>query len=150
MVNRGVAPLDPDTTVGQFRVRAGDTVYVPLNPTEVGYGNYLKWSDDEILVFLGSNPSMPWAIYEAYLQLATSAALESSSISDYDLKIDNTKRADQLYRIATEWRNRAEEDDNALGEEAFEIVPTGTRSGVFIPEGTMPVWGRSYTWSRWR
>lgn len=131
MPNRGVAPLDPNTNVGQFRALAGDTTYVPLDPPEAGYGDYQKWSDDEILVFLGSNPSMYWAIYSAYIQLATGAALESQSIADYDLKIDNTKRADQLIAIARLWRERAEEDDDASGAndifETFDMVGSRCR-----------------------
>lgn len=149
MANRGIAPFDPGTDIGRFRVRAGDTTWTELDPPEPGYGHYEKWSDAEIQVFLES-PSLEWGIYEAYLQLATSAAIESREISDFDLKVSTSKRADQLFRIAQEWRDIAAGEDASAAEEAFEIVPTGLRHGGFIPEGTLPQWGRSYTWSRWR
>lgn len=131
MVNRGVAPLDPATEVGKFRALAGDTEYKPLDPPEAGFGDYEKWSDAEIEVFLSTSDSMSWAIYAAYLQLATSAALASKEISDYDLKVSTTKRADQLLAIAREWKDRADDDDNAAGAsdifEVFDMAPQKCR-----------------------
>lgn len=150
MTNKGTAPLNPLTEVGRFRIRARDTKWQELDPPVPGYGDYAFWSDEEISLFLEVSESESWAIYEAYLQLATDAALSSKSTSDYDLKLDTTKRADQLLKIAEAWRTKALEDDAISGEEAFEIVPTGTRGGGFIPELAPPIWGREYTIGRWR
>lgn len=150
MVNRGVVPLNPNTPVGQMRVRAGDTKYVDLEPPEEGFGDYTLLSDLEIEAFLALSASPTWAIYEAYLQLATTAALESRSIKDYDLAVDTTKRSADLRAIAEMWRKRAEDEDALLGEgDFFDVFPTGS-TGEFIPEGTLPIYGRKYTWDRWR
>lgn len=147
MVNRGIAPFQPQTEVGEFRALAGDTQYVPLVPAESGYGNYTFWSDDEITAFLASSESVPWAIYSAYLQAASTAAAQSVTIKDFDLSVDLSKRADGLRAIAALWLSRAQDDDLIAGEDAFEIVPTGGRH-AFIPEGVPAVWGRAYTWQR--
>lgn len=147
MANRGVAPFDPTTDVGKFRALAGDTQYVPLVPPEAGYGDYTFWSDDEIEAFLASSESVPWAIYYAYLQAASTAAAQSVTIRDFDLQVDLSKRADGLRAIAALWLSRAQDDDLISGEDAFEIVPTGGRYS-FIPEGVPAVWGRAYDWRR--
>lgn len=150
MTNRGIAPLDPTTDVGQFRVRSGDTKYVDLDPPEEGYGDYTLWSDIEIEAFLAAAASPAWAIYQAYLQLATTAALESKSVKDYDLAIDTTKRSADFRAIAELWRGIAGDEDAASGNsDFFDVFPT-TGQGTFIPEATIPVYGRKYTWSRWR
>lgn len=147
MVNKGVAPFQPDTEVGRFRALAGDTVYVELSPPESGYGDYTFWSDDEITAFIGASESLSWAIYYAYLQAASTAAAQSVTIKDFDLSVDLSKRADGLRAIAALWLSRAQDDDAIAGEDAFEIVPTGGRH-AFIPEGVPAVWGRAYTWQR--
>ena len=150
MVNRGIAPLNPLTEVGKFRALSGDTVYDALNPAEEGFGDYEKWSDLEIEAFLESSTSVYWALYLAFMQLATGAALESASIKDYDLAVDTTKRADALLKLALSWKERAEEGDDTDGaNDLFDVFPTGG-TGDFIAEGTIPIWGRQYTWNRWR
>lgn len=149
MVNRGITPPDTSTAVGEFRVRSGDLRWEPLDPPEEGFGDYKKWSDDEIEVFLSVSSSPTWAIYEAYLQLATAAAEASREVSDYDLKVSTTKRADQLLAIANAWKDRADDEDaTAGGDEWFDLVPTGSREGSFIPEAAPPIYGRRYTWDR--
>lgn len=147
-MNKGIAPFQPDTEVGQFRALAGDTQYVPLVPAEAGYGDYTFWSDDEITAFLASSDSLPWAIYYAYLQAASTAAAQSVTIKDFDLQVDLSKRADGLRAIAALWLSRAQDEDAVAGEDAFEIVSTGRSCSGFIPEGTIPVWGRAYDWRR--
>lgn len=149
MPNKGIAPFDPETEVGQFRVRAGDTLYTPI-AGEPGYGTYEKWGDDEILAFLAVASSPTWAIYEAYIQLATAAAIESASIKDYDLQVDTTKRAEQLRLIAGLWKDRATEEDATSGNADFFDVFSTVGEGDFIPEGTIPIYGRQYTWAKWR
>ena len=148
MVNRGITPPDTNTDIGVFRVRAGDTNWSDLEPVEPGYGDYTYFSDTDIEQHLAISGSIYWAIYEAYLALATGAAIESSAISDYDLKVDTTKRADQLFKIAEAWRSRAADDDLSAGEDAFEIVNTGTSCGGVIPEASTPIYGRKYTGGR--
>lgn len=148
MANKGVAPFQPNTEVGRFRALAGDVTYTELDPPEQGFGDFTFWSDAEIEAFIGASESLPWAIYYAYLQAASTAASQSVTIRDFDLQVDLSKRADGLRNIAALWLARAQDEDAAAGEDAFEIVSTGRSCGGFIPEGTIPVWGRAYTWQR--
>lgn len=149
--NPGEFPLDPTTKVGQFRLVYGDTESTPYSPVEPGFQNYTELSDAEIEAFLATGlDSINRAIGYYYLSLAGAAAKLSKSVKDYDLTVDTTKRAADFRAIAQWWFDQADNDDVISAEEGFELVPTGTSSGAFIPEGTIPVWGRKYTWSRWR
>lgn len=149
--NPGAYPVDLASNVGRFRALIGDLNSSPYDPVEPGFQNFEKFSDAEIEAYLAQGgDSINRAIGFAYLYLAGQAAMQSASIKDYDLTIDETKRAADLRAIAQFWFDQAGVDDGIAAEEAFEIVPTGTRSGGFIPEATIPVWGRKYTWSRWR
>jgi len=126
MVNRGIAPPDPNTEIGQFRFTFGDTEYTELDPPEAGYGNYTYWSDAEIQAFLArSDDSITRAIGYAYLNLAASAARESKFVKDYDLQVDLTKRSADLRAIAQLYFDQADdEDDNAGLGEYFDLVST--------------------------
>lgn len=149
--NPGEYPVDLTSKVGQFRALTGDLNSTPYDPAYPGFQNFVKFSDAEIEGYLTQGgDSVARAIGYSYLYLAGQAAMESAAIADYDLKIDKTKRAADLTAIAKLWFTQADGEDVISGEEAFEIVPTGTRSGQFIPEGTIPIWGRQYTWAPWR
>lgn len=131
MPNRGIAPPDLTTDVGQFRVLVGDAQYVELDPPEAGFGDYEKFSDDEIEGYLAqAEGSIPRAIGYAYLYLAGQAALTSTSVRDYDLQVDNTKRADGLIAIANMWFGKADEE----GADYFDVVPVGSRGRRCKPE----------------
>jgi hypothetical protein len=145
--NPGAYPLNPNTPTGQFRLLTGDTQSVPLDPPVSGQQDYEKFSDAEIEGYLAAGgDSIPRAIGFAYLYLASRAAMESKSIRDFDLQVDLTKRAADLRAIAQMWFDRADGDDEASAEEAFEVVPTGRSHGGVIPEGSIAQWGRAYTW----
>lgn len=149
--NPGVYPLEPETPVGQFRLVYGDTHSTPYTPVEAGFQNYDELSDDEIEAFLSAGgTSINRAIGYYYLSLAGAAAKSAKQIKDYDLQVDTTKRAADLRAIAQWWFDQADNDDVISAEEGFEIVLTGTSGGDFIPEATIPVWGRQYTTARWR
>lgn len=131
MPNRGIAPPDLTTDVGQFRVLVGDTQYVELVPPEVGFGDYEKFSDDEIEGYLAqAEGSIPRAIGYAYLYLAGQAALTSHSVKDYDLAVDTTKRADGLIAIANMWFGKADAEE----ADYFDVVPVGSRGRRCKPE----------------
>lgn len=149
--NPGEFPLDPTSNVGKFRLVYGDTGSTPYSPVEPGYQNYTELSDAEIEAFLATgSDSINRAIGYYYLSLAGKAALVAKQVRDYDLQVDTTKRAADLRAIAQWWFDQADNDDVISAEEGFEIVLTGTNSGDFIPEATIPVWGRQYTIGRWR
>ena len=143
----GTWPLDPATPVGKFRILYGDTDSEPYDPVVEGIQNYSELSDDEVEGFISQGgDSVPRGIGYLYIALAGQAAKQSKAIQDQDLKVDLTKRAADLRAIAEVWFDSADNDDLVSAEEAFEIVPTGSRGG-FIPEGTRPIFGRQYTWS---
>lgn len=127
--NPGRYPLDPETLVGSFRLVYGDTDSEPYDPEFPGFQNYEELSDDEIEGFLRSGgASVTRAIGYYYLSLAGTAAKKARSVSDYDLKVDTTKRAAELREIAKFWFDQADDDDDQSGaNEAFELVPVGTR-----------------------
>lgn len=149
--NPGEYPVDLASNVGQFRALVGDLSSTPYDPAYPGVQNFVKFSDAEIEGYLAQgNGSVARAIGYSYLYLAGQAAEASKAIKDYDLQVDTTKRATELTNIAKIWFDQADGDDVIAGEEAFEIVPTGTSSGEFIPELTIPIYGRKYTMARWR
>jgi hypothetical protein len=142
-LNKGIAPLDPNTPVGSFRVLFGDVSYVPLNPPEEGYGDYRELSDVEIEGFISAaSGSIYRGIATYYVQLAGQAAKVAESVKDFDLALDDTKRPAALLELAKYYFGLADNEDTGA-EDAFQIVPTGKR-GDFIPEGTIPQYGRRY------
>ena len=149
--NPGEWPVALTSDVGRFRALVGDLNASEYNPPVPGARSYEKFSDAEIETYLGqAEGSINRAVGYSYLYLAGQAALESSSIADYDLKIDSTKRAADLRAIAQMWFGLAGSEDVISAEEGFVLVPTGTNLGGFIPELTPPIWGRQYTAGRWR
>ena len=148
--NPGQWPVDLASDIGRFRALVGDLEAVAYDPDEPGYRSFTKFSDAEIEAYIAQGAgSINRGIGFSYLYLAGQAAMDSKVTADYDLKLDTTKRAADLRAIAQWWFDLADNDDATSAEEAFEIVPVGQR-GDFIPEGTIPIYGRRYTWDRWR
>lgn len=148
--NPGAYPVDLESDVGRFRALVGDLNSTPYDPVEPGFQNFEKFSDAEIEAYIAQGGSVTRGIGYSYLYLAAQAAEQSKAIKDYDLQVDTTKRAADLRAIAQFWFDQADGDDVIAAEEGFEIVPTGTRGGPFIPEGTIPIYGRQYVLGRWR
>lgn len=142
----GKYPLDPTSDVGQFRILYGDTSAEAYDPEEPGFRDYGELSDAEIEAFIEQGGGVARGIGYLYLARAGEAAKESISIRDFDLQVDLTKRATDLRALAQVWFGQADNDDLIAGEDAFEIVPTGGGSRNFIPEGTIPLYGRRYVW----
>lgn len=129
MTNRGIAPLNPGTTVGQFRLFYGDTQYVDLDPVEPGYGDYTELSDDEISLFLTqSSDSVTRAIGYYYIRLSGEAAKQSKEVEDYDLRVNLTKRAEDLRKTAQSYFELANAEDIASGaSDFFQSYPFATQ-----------------------
>jgi hypothetical protein len=128
MPNIGIYPLNPLTDVGQFRLVYGDTQSVPLSPVVPGFQDYTFYSDDEITAYVAmGGDSVARAIGFAYMQAAGAAAMQSKSVADYDLKVDLTKRSEDLRETALMWFGRADDADDLTGaNEYFNITDTGT------------------------
>ena len=142
MTNRGVAPYDVSTSTGQFRVFYGDTEYTELFPAETGYGDYTELSDVEIGVYLAkTGDSVSRAIGYYLTTLANQASLRSKSIADYDLKVDLTKRAQDLRDQAQTWFDLADSEDDASGDNdvfaSYEFG--GTQGDIEVPELAPPI-----------
>ena len=143
--NPGVYPIDPLTTTGQFRMLFGDVTSVAYDPVETGFQNYTNYSDAEIEQFLlQGNDSISRAIGYAYSQAAGAAAMQSKSIADYDLRVDLTKRAEDLRKMAEFWFDKAKDEDALTGaDEFFEIVELDPEWHEIIEGETSPfIWYR--------
>lgn len=135
MVNRGIAPLDPDTPIGQFRLASGDREYVALTPPEAGYGDYKIWSDDEITSYLtltGSN--VPRAIAIGYRNIA--ASISADSIKTDDLAMAGKEEVEKWERLADKWDAIADKADGAAVDDYFELADIGSPRHYRPPEAS--------------
>lgn len=147
--NVGVAPPDFESDVGKFRAQIGDTSFEPLDPPEEGKGQYTLMSDAEIQVYLDvANGSLYRALGDYNLALANAAAENSKIIKDHDLQVSTVQRANDYRRIALAWYGRADKDDEVGGlGDIFDTFTLGGNSR-HLAEGSLPEWGRTYTWDR--
>ena len=137
MTNKGVAPIDPTTPVGQVRINLGDIASVPLDPAEEGYADYANYGDAELEAFLASAAdSVPRATGMAYLQLAATYAVAGRSIKTDDLAINTTSRGSDLLAIAQSWLKEAVVQDTAAAASYTDIVSPYASSDYCAPEGT--------------
>lgn len=146
----GVAPPDPETPVGRFRVLYGDATWEPLDPPEEGWGQYEELSDDEIKVFIQAGGDSVLRGIGIYVQsLATHAASQSRIIKDHDLQVSTLQKSSDYRRAADQWFRMAEQEEEQAG--AFDIFDVHSTSvkGDFLPEGGYPIYGRRYDLDRW-
>lgn len=130
MSNPGVAPLDPNTPVGQLRALVGDTQYVPLVPPVTGQGDYNVWSDHSLAAVLATQGgSALRAAGSLYLQLAAEYAQSGRSVKTDDLAINTLGRGDTLLKVAQSFFDDATAGDNAAANDFFQIVPFAGRAG---------------------
>jgi len=122
--NKGVAPVDTNTAVGQFRVDVGDTDSVPLDPTEAGFADYTYFSDLELQSALDatggvtSNAGMAFM----YRKLAAILSLKAQNIQTDDLKYASEQRAEIMRKIAKDFQDAAE--NGLAATDIFDIFPT--------------------------
>jgi len=123
MVNRGVAPADLTTQVGQLRSLIGDVTYVALVPPETGFGDYTAFSDDQLESFLtlGSG-NLAYAVGYAYTSLAAQFAADSIKVTTDDESVDLTARAESMRKIANDWFNRGDANIANEANNYFAIV----------------------------
>lgn len=142
--NIGVAPPNYDSDVGQMRAAMNDTEWTELDPPQVGFGSYKYFSDAELEAFLNlAGGSIARALSIAFMSLVTTA--RSGLVRADDLQINYGKNdIDRWLALALYWGGMA---DGEGADFADVIFPD---DGGFIPEGSPPVWGRAYTWKRWR
>lgn len=137
---RGIAPPDPATPVGQFRLLAGDSEYEPYDPPEPGYGLYAIWSDDEIEAFLTiTDGNIARAIALAYTQLAAAWNSSSATIRTDDLQYSVKDSVGSWLNLAAYWNRIADEEEARAVDDYFDMVDVGTvRRGCRRPEASPP------------
>ena len=118
----GAYPVDPTSSVGKFRIMAGDsegTPIIPEPPAEPTTAEYAIWSDAEIevLILQGSN-SVAKAISMGYMQLAAQAASQSVNIRTDDLSNNTTSRSGEFLKLAQYWADIAEQQ----AADGFDVV----------------------------
>lgn len=147
-INVGIAPPDPTSPVGRFRLMAGDTDFKPLDPPVAGQGEYEDASDDEIQSYLdATSGNLNRALGTYFLAMAAAAASEAKLIQDYDLRLSTVSRAGDLRRVGQAFLAQAESDDMVEG--GTDVFEAFTLSGntSSIPEGSLPRVGREYHWT---
>jgi hypothetical protein len=118
----GAYPVDPTSSVGKFRIMAGDsegTPIIPEPPAEPTTAEYAIWSDAEIevLILQGGN-SVAKAISMGYMQLAAQAASQSVNIRTDDLSHNTTSRSGEFLKLAQYWADIAEQQ----AADGFDVV----------------------------
>ena len=141
MSNKGVAPPDYMTSVGQFRALIGDTDWVPLVPDEPGFGDYAFYSDDAINGLLAVYPNVKRAAAQALRTIAATQALLLKKWSTDDLSVDGAAIAEALRKLAAGLDEQADNEDSNI--DIFELVPLATQCD-FFPELSPFVVGKRY------
>lgn len=124
MPNRGVAPADTSTAVGQFRVDVGDTDSVALVPAETGFGDYQYFSDLELQSALDATGGVPSNAGMAFMyrKLAAILTLKAVNIQTDDLKYASEQRAEIMRKLANDFQTAA--DTGVSNSDIFEVFPT--------------------------
>jgi hypothetical protein len=140
----GEYPPNYTEAVGKVRI------LIPDADTDTGdvNGDYL-FSDEQIESILGLyNDSIKRATAALIDTIANDQALLYKVVRTDDLSVNGAQVADALRKRAQSLRDEANNDDDGDLEDAVQIVYPAT--GGFIPEGTMPVYGREWVVGRWR
>lgn len=130
----GIAPPDLTTALGQLRGILGDDVYTELDPPVAGMGEYENFSDTELSALLASTDGNVFnSAGFAYLKLASLYASQSVNVQTDDLRLDLSKRANEMRLIASQWFDRGDAASKDGGSDYFDVVPT-----TLLP--VEPVW----------
>jgi hypothetical protein len=123
MVNRGVAPADLSTAVGQLRSIIGDVTYIELSPPEAGFGDYTNFADGQLESFLDlGNDNLAYGVGYAYTTLAAQFAADAIKVTTDDEAIDLTARAEAMRKIANDWFNRGDANAALTNDSYFAII----------------------------
>lgn len=136
MPNRGIAPIDPTSPVGQVRLLLGDTDATNLANDQ---GEYLYYSDTEItglLAMYGDNPKRTAA--RALRTIAASQTLLLKKFTSADVAVDMPAAAKELRLLADALEKEANDGDDRAGlGEVFQIAG-GDDTGLEVD------WQRDY------
>lgn len=137
---RGVAPLDPQTPLGQLRVIVGDTNTTPLDEPEYGFADYAVFSDEALEAALNAAAG---SLYRAAGNLFSVLAVEymqlGKSIKTDDLALNTLSRGKDILEVARSFWEQADTADAAADDSFLAIVPFAGRApqhSCVRPEGT--------------
>ncbi|QDH48045.1 hypothetical protein SEA_PAVLO_37 [Microbacterium phage Pavlo] len=134
---RGIAPPNPETPTGNFRLLAGDSDWMPYSPQQPGYGLYQVWSDSEIQAFLIlSGGNVARAISYAYTQIGASYAASGATIKTDDLSYSAKDSVGNWQGLARYWSDMADKEDQRAANDMFIMVDTGREQPWMRPEGS--------------
>lgn len=120
-INKGIAPPDFTTQVGQLRSALKDVAYTAI-PEEPGFGEYESFSDIELEGLLArAGGSSTRATGFAYLELSGQAASQALEWASDDQRVNLAKRAAALLEVAKFWFTQADVEDLAAGADYFAI-----------------------------
>jgi hypothetical protein len=137
-MNKGKAPLDPNTLLGQLRVFVGDVQSSPLEPAEEGWGSYAVFGDESLLGALAAaGDNLNRAAGNLFATLAVEYMQLGKSVRTDDLAIDTRGRGKDLLEVARSFWEQAALSDAATGGDIFTVVgPAGRAAPVVRPEAT--------------
>lgn len=143
---RGIAPPNPETPTGNFRLLAGDSEWQPYSPQQPGYGLYQTWSDAEIQAFLTlANGNVARAISYAYNQIGAMYAASGATIKTDDLSYSVKDSVGNWAGLARYWSDMADRADATAADDMFIMVDTGYQQPWMRPEASPgridPFWG---------
>ena len=146
--NTGIYPFvvsSPATPLELFRILLSDDSPTPTSPVSA-VGEYKYLSDAAATGLLSLHGDSPKRAAASQLEtIALSEALMRKWSTD-DLSLDGPATANALRLLARQWRDEA--DAEILGEDYFDITPTGHADdcpygyaeGVILPVPIYPRW----------
>lgn len=137
MSNRGVAPADLSTEVGQLRDALGDLNYTELDPAESGFGDYDWFSDSELeQLLLSSDDNMHRATGYGLRKLARYLTMSATDIATDDLRIKTIERAKLMRQLAEDELATADLEDAAVANGIFDVIPFAGATRSVYPADT--------------
>ena len=135
MAKIGIAPPDPSTDVGRFRLLAGDSTPDECD-SPAGMGEYAYFSDEEISAFLeATGGNIPRAIAIGYRQISAYWASSGATIRTDDLTYSNKDSVASWLALADKWDKIADDEDKRNGLDYFDLVYPGADVCHRKPEG---------------
>ncbi|AXH50200.1 hypothetical protein SEA_MUSETTA_44 [Microbacterium phage Musetta] len=120
---RGIAPADPNTSVGKFRFAAGDSEYKNYDPPQPAYGLYQLWSDGDIIGLLAvAGGSVARAVSLAYAQIGASFATSGATIKTDDLSVSVKDSVGNWLNLSRWWGEVADNEAANAADDIFDLV----------------------------
>lgn len=122
-INRGMAPVDPTTTVGLTRLLVGDS-----DPTNVGggQGSFIWYSDTEMLALLGAHSNDPARTAVFILRMVSlTPAMILKKWTSADLNVDGPAITTALTGAIDAIEKGIKTAADAANQDFFQVVSLG-------------------------